>query len=146
MAVCGNVDHGRARYSRYSQVKPGTARSGTVLKRPIMGYIFEKQAFWGYQIWYWEVCLGHPLGHHEWHVWGIIWGMSGASSGACLGHIVNNGQQSTTIHGATCICDAFLAPTFLSRMSQKTQHMHFEDKILRNVCWWGQAASWASLV
>ena len=49
---------------------------------------------------------------HLGHVWGINWGMSGASSGhvwgmsgACLGqhlgHIVNNGQQWTTICGAT---------------------------------------------
>ena len=51
-----------------------------------MCYIFEKQALWGYQIWYWEVCLGHQLGHHLGHVWSIIWGMSGASSGACLVH------------------------------------------------------------
>ena len=53
-----------------------------------------------------ERCLGHQLGH----VWSIIWGMSGASSGACLGqhlgHIVNNGQQWTTIRGATCLSDA----------------------------------------
>ena len=55
----GKVNHGRPRYSqvqsgqvRYSQVQPGT-----VLKRPIMCYIFEKQALWGYQIW------GHQLGH-----------------------------------------------------------------------------------
>ena len=44
---------------------------GTVLKRPIMCYIFEKQTLWGYQIWYWEVCLGHQLGHHLGHVWSI---------------------------------------------------------------------------
>ena len=82
------------------------------------------------------VLSGACLGHHLGYVWGIIWGMSGASTGACLahhldmsgassgaflghvwgmsgassgeclGHIVNNGQQWTTIYGATCICDA----------------------------------------
>ena len=36
VTVCGKVDHGRP---RQSQVQPGT-----VLKRPIMCYIFEKQA------------------------------------------------------------------------------------------------------
>ena len=36
--------------AKYSQVQPGT-----VLKRPIMCYIFEKQALRRYQIWYWEV-------------------------------------------------------------------------------------------
>ena len=72
-----------------SQVQPGT-----VPKRPIMCYIFEKQALWGYQIWYWEVCMGHQLGHHLGH----IWGMSGRTSGACLadslghhlGHVWDN--------------------------------------------------------
>ena len=79
MAVCSEVDHGRPGKARYSQVQPGT-----VLKRPIMCYIYEKQALRGYQIWYWEVCLGHQLGHHLGHqlghhlghVWGIIWGMT----------------------------------------------------------------------
>ena len=58
-------------------------------------------------------CLGHQLGHVWRIIWtclghhlGHFWGMSGASSGECLGHIVNNGQQWTTIYGATCICDA----------------------------------------
>ena len=33
-----------------------------MLKRPIMCYIFEKQAHWGYKIWYWEVTTWWPLG------------------------------------------------------------------------------------
>ena len=60
-----------------------------------MCYIFEKQALRGYQIWYWEVCLGHKLGH--------VWGMSGAYLGhhltACLGAVLD-------VSRATCISDA----------------------------------------
>ena len=54
------VDHGRPRQSqvqpgttRYSQVQPCTlyiVQPGTVLKIPIMCYIFEKQALQGYLI------------------------------------------------------------------------------------------------
>ena len=56
------------------------------------------------------------LGHHLRHILGIIWAMSGASSGACLEHVwdniwgilstMDNGQQWSTIRGATCVCDA----------------------------------------
>ena len=57
--------------------------------------IFKKQALRGYQIWYWEVCLGHKLGH--------VWGMSGAYLGhhltACLGAVLD-------VSRATCISDA----------------------------------------
>ena len=42
VAVFGKVDHGRP---RQSQVQPGT-----VLKEPIICYIFEKQGHRGYQI------------------------------------------------------------------------------------------------
>ena len=44
-------------------VRKSQVQLGTVLKRPLMCYIFEKHALWGYQIWYWEVCLGNHLGH-----------------------------------------------------------------------------------
>ena len=44
-----------------SQVQPGT-----VLKRPIKCYIFEKQLFFqGYKIWYWEVTKSVPKKCHK---------------------------------------------------------------------------------
>ena len=48
----------------------------------------------------------HPTHPCLGHVWSIIWGMSVACLGQHLGYIVNNGQDWTTIRGATCICDA----------------------------------------
>ena len=49
MAVCGSLWKGR---SWQTKVQPGAAghiqgKPGTVLRRPIMCYIFEKQALWG---------------------------------------------------------------------------------------------------
>ena len=63
VALCGILWKGR---SWQIKAEPGTVRTesgkaryskvqlGTVLKRPILCYIFEKQALWEYQIWYWE--------------------------------------------------------------------------------------------
>ena len=98
VAVCGSLwklDHGRP---RQSQIQPGTvgysqARPGTVLKRPIMCYILEKkkEMLWGYQIWYWEACLGHA--------WDNIKGI--------LSIMDNHGQQSAVLHASVM---PFLGP------------------------------------
>ena len=93
-------------------------RYGTVLKRPIMCYIFEKQALWGYQILYWKVCLGHHLGH--------VWGMPGACLGQHLGHIVNNGQQSEVLH-------ASVMPLFCHQWISNSSFC-FRDMTIRIFC------------
>ena len=75
MAVCGQVDHDRARYSqvqpgkaKYSQVQPGTA-----LKRPIIYYILKFRHF--------EVIKYDTERYGDGE-------STGASSEACLGHIL----------------------------------------------------------
>ena len=67
-----------------TKAEPGTAGSsqvkpGTVLRRPIMCYIFEKQALED---------IKYDTERYVWGInWGIIWGMSGVLSRACLGHV-----------------------------------------------------------
>ena len=60
MAICGKVNHGRARYSG-AQSSKARYRQVQCWKDPSCATFFTSRHFEDikHQVWYWEVCLGH---------------------------------------------------------------------------------------